>query len=81
MHNQYKTITTLVSDAILKDAACSLGFMKQDGVVTVEIHEKLQSMSPKEIFNAYCRWNGFIGSWGNILWTTVEALMKSEVRK
>ncbi len=45
----------------------------QDNPPGGEIDTHIESLSPQEIFEAYCTWHGLIG-WSGLLWDTVQAL-------
>lgn len=41
--------------------------------------EKIERMSPREAFDAYCTWNGLI-NWGDTLWSVASAFKAIQAR-
>ena len=42
-------------------------------------NDQIRSMSPQQVFRAFCNWNGLI-DWGDTLWEVVEDLQTDEIQ-
>lgn len=65
------------NDEIMKAVRQSLGLDEDDESADDEI----MSMNRKRVFKIYCRWNGLLGSWYDILLEVVENIYDVELKE